>query len=236
MPDIHAKRFFPVIHCICPYEQQGVGHAISNTKIAMENGADGVFLIGHGLLFGDLVYIYDNVRKQFPDIWIGVNFLDLTGYDNSRLLCSVVRKLERLHGLWMDVIPDVRLDIPSTIEVFGGVAFKYRDSEILGEELKVSCKIALDVVDVITTSGTKTGQSPDPRKLEAIRENIGNDIRIALASGVTGENVKLFPQVNDFIVASSIIERSDDHGGHEYFVPVKVARVAQSVLIAMMTR
>lgn len=225
-----TKRFFPVIHCIDPFEQQGIGHAICNTKIAIKNKADGVFLIGHAVNYSQMCHIYENVRKQFPDIWIGVNFLDVTVmFDDGALLTDLVKDCLRLNGLWVDHLPIHRLLIDS-IEVFGGVAFKYINPDIRGEELKKSCDQAGQLVDIITTSGTKTGSAPDVAKLEEIRKNIGNEKRLALASGVTLENVSLFlPTVSDFLVASSITERVKDFGNHEYLVPEKVVALATKI-------
>jgi hypothetical protein len=226
---MNSKRFFPVIHCVDPYEQQGIGHALHNTRIAEESGADGVFLIGHSMAYRSLCEIYEHVRKQFPDMWIGVNFLDVSSYRDWPLLSDIARLLH-VNGLWIDTLPDKRLDVPSSTEVFGGVAFKYIDPSIRGAQLKESCDKALHVVDVITTSGTKTGSAPDVQKLEEIRENIGNDAQLALASGVTEKNISLFlPIVDTFLVASSIIERREDLGNHEYLIPEKVEAMARKI-------
>lgn len=226
----NGKRFFTVVRCVYPFEEQGIGHALCNTKIAMKNGADGVFLIGHALKYGPLREIYEHVRKQFPEIWIGINFLDFTGHQKWSLLSGVVRQTQGLNGLWMDALPPVRLDIPSSIEVFGGVAFKSQDPDIRGEELIESCNKAKEVADVITTSGYKTGSPPDVAKLEEIRRNIGSETHLALASGVSKENISLFlPIVDTFLVASSIIERRRDLGNYEYFIPEKVKELADLI-------
>lgn len=227
---MNAKRFFPVIHCVSPYEEQGIAHAIHNTAIAMENGADGVFLIGHALEYELLCEIYDSARKRFPEIWIGVNFLDISARCEWSLLSSIVKQSQGLNGLWIDALPDKRLDVPSSVEVFGGVAFKYIDPDIHGEALRESCCKATQVVDVVTTSGTKTGSAPDVMKLEEIRSIIGDEARLALASGVTEENVLLFlPTVDTFLVASSVIECRNDFGGNECFIPEKVLNLAKRI-------
>lgn len=220
---MNTKKFFPVIHCVDPLKEQGIRHAIHNTRIAIDNGADGVFLIGLRLNFKPLSEIYENVRKQFPEAWIGINFLDVSVSCNWTLLGSIGRHLKGINGLWIDTLPYRRLDVSASVEVFGGVAFKYIDPHLRGKELKESCGKALQVVDVITTSGTKTGSPPDPQKLVEIRGNIGEKRRLALATGVTEENVDLFlPTVSDFLVAASIVERRKDLGGQEYFIPEKV--------------
>lgn len=224
---LSLKRFFPVIHCIDPFYRGGTAHAIHNTRIAMNNKADGVFLIGHKMDRTALSYIYEQIRKQAPNIWIGINFLDVT---NFVTLEGLVKGCPGINALWIDTLPDERLDVPSSVEVFGGVAFKYIDPDIRGEQLTESCNKALQVVDVITTSGTKTGSAPDTQKLEEIRSNIGNKPCLALASGVTEKNVSLFlPTVDTFLVASSIIERRKDLGNHEYIIPEKVLALATKI-------
>lgn len=228
------KRFFPVIHCVDPNKQQGVGHALANARTAYDNGADGIFLIGHGLDSHTVCDLYEKTRKQFPERWIGVNFLDLAAEED---LCSqgelerAVKKCGGLNGLWMDGLPNTRPKyISSRIEVFGGVAFKCIDPNQRGYELERSCERAKLVVDVITTSGNSTGSPPDIAKLKEIRRNIGTESRLALASGVTAENISLFlPFVTDYLVASSIIEKRENRGNHEYFIPKKVLDLASKI-------
>lgn len=230
-----SKRFFPVIHCVCPYKEQGIGHAIKNTRIAIENGADGVFLIGHSINCHKLSYIYQQVREQFPEIWIGVNFLGLTAAADWSSLPIMVNVCLGINALWMDCVPDERfmfgkLGTHKPVEVFGGVAFKYIDPNIRGAALSRECARAKQLVDVITTSGSKTGSPPEVAKLEEIRRNIGTETRLALASGVTRENVPLFlSTATDFLVASSIIEPRKERGGHEYLVPEKVRSLADEI-------
>ena len=218
------KRFLPVIHCVCPYEKGGVGHALSNARTAIENGADGVILIGHRVDHCGMCEIYEQVRKQFPSIWIGINFLDIAAVENWVGICSVVKRCIGLNGLWIDGMPDEIISISASIEVFGGVAFKYKDPNITGRQLADACEKAVRVVNVVTTSGNKTGGQPEISKLEEIREYIGGEFPFALASGVSAENIfKFLHAVDIFLVSSSIIERRN---GADYFVSNKVKELA----------
>src|SRR3989344_2491051 len=168
------KRFFPVIHCVSPFTKQGTGHALLNTQIAFRGGADGVFLIGHNMPYTEVLYIYEQVRKQFFARWIGIN--------------------------------------------------------LLGEGLFMACQNALNYVDTVTTSGDKTGSPPDVAKVQAMREAIRPHDSLALASGVSVENVALFkPYVDTFLVASSITERRADRGGQEYLVQERVTALAAAI-------
>lgn len=220
-----SKKFYPVVHCLNPHKAKGVMRTILNTGIAMENEADGVFLIGHSLISSDLVYIYECVRQEFPDIWIGINFLDISNWEK---LSTTARLCNNLNALWTDKIPDYRLPLSFTIRRFGGVAFKYIAPNLTGDDLVVACRKAVLIVDVATTSGEATGSPPDVAKLEAIKENLGGRIPLALASGVSVDNVQMFkPMVDIFLASSSICER--DHEGVEYFVPKKVSQLADLI-------
>lgn len=233
-----GKKFYPVIHCIDPYVKQGVGHAIRNTSLAIENGADGVFLIGHGMNSVSLIYLYENVRKLFPKVWIGINFLDISHdtifhgasfcFSWSRI-SSAVKKCENLNALWIDAMPDERLPL-SAIQVFGGVAFKYLSPHLSGTALADACEHAIQRVDVVTTSGDKTGSAPSVEKLETIKRHLEGRIPLALASGVSSSNVREFLETVDiFLVASSICERNPKLGNEEYLVPEKVRELADLI-------
>lgn len=233
-----GKKFYPVIHCIDPREKQGIGHALRNTSIAIENGADGVFLIGHGMHYGALLYLYENVRKQFPKVWIGVNFLDLscdaiqhgtTSSSERSRLTYVARKCENLNALWIDGMPHIRLRL-AAIQVFGGVAFKYLSPHLSGAALAIACERAIQCVDVATTSGDKTGSAPSVEKLESIKGHLEGRIPLALASGVSSSNVRKFlGAVDIFLVASSICGRMSHLGDEEYLVPEKVRELADLI-------
>lgn len=224
------KRFFPVVHCVCPLEKQGSGHALRNARIAFENFADGVFLIGHALNYQSLLMIYEQVRKEFPENWIGVNFLDVAARKDWSLLMQLARRYPDVNALWIDNMPDTRLDTNARIELFGGVAFKYIDPNLRGEALVAECHRAKRLVDVITTSGSATGSPPDIAKLEEMRSAIGDQTRLALASGVTIENVGEFlPTVDTFLVASSVTRREKNLGNREYLIPERVMFLATEI-------
>ena len=226
---MNSKKFYPVIHCVT-LKEDGINHALQNARIARTNGADGVFLIGHKVRSGELCHIYENVRKHHPNIWIGINFLDIAKSGNTIDLFSAVRKCSGLNGLWFDRLPDARLDLPRTIEVFGGVAFKYIEPNIAGQALLIACERAVRTVDVATTSGSATGSAPEVLKLETISKLLGGRIPLAVASGVSADNVtEMLPHTDIFLVASSLIEKDPDYGGHEYLVPEHVRVCADKI-------
>lgn len=230
MDVLSQKKFYPVIHCICPYEQQGIGHALQNTHIAIGGEADGIFLIGHTMRHSDLIYIYEHVRKHFPNIWIGINFLDTPLHGNCLRHIDSAKKCDNLNALWIDGMPNNRLLFPSTLQVFGGVAFKYKDPHLKGDVLKNACEKAISCVDVATTRGDKTGVVPEISKLQWIQKYLEERIPLALASGVSLENVSLFlPYVDIFLVATSISSMRNNFWHADCLVPEKVKELADKI-------
>jgi len=73
---IITKKLIIVIHCR-DKDNKPLEHAYNQTKIAVDNGADGVFLILHHRdpKNENLIKIYHHIRSKFPDLFIGINFL-----------------------------------------------------------------------------------------------------------------------------------------------------------------
>ncbi|MFD1506928.1 hypothetical protein ACFSBG_14780, partial [Georgenia yuyongxinii] len=63
--------------------------------------------------------------------------------------------------------------------------------------------------DVPTTSGPGTGKSADPSKLAAIRRGAGMTTPLAIASGVTTENIHSILPVVDFVLVATGIAAPD---------------------------
>ena len=68
-----APAVFPVIHV------QNFEQAKRNVTVAVREGAQGVFLINHDFSTAELLPIIKQVRASFPYLWLGVNFLGVTG-------------------------------------------------------------------------------------------------------------------------------------------------------------
>lgn len=194
--------FLPVIHV------ESAELAIVNAEIAFDNGADGIFLIGHGMPYSDLNPIYENVRKNFPDQWIGLNYLDRgresldiipasanalwadnSGIDDKDVSQSVIAfNLERRNGPWKGLY-------------FGGTAFKHQS---IVKDVSLAAKNAVPYVDVITTSGPKTGEPPSVSKIRSMRQASWCH-PLAIASGMNPENVSEYmPYVDCFMVSTGI--------------------------------
>lgn len=196
----------PVIHV------ENLRQALKNAEIANKAGADGVFLISMIGMWGeDLLDIQRAVKNEFPIWWVGVNLL-------GEYPANIFSKLDKcVSGLWVDNARiDERMEHQTEAEsissarenskwdglYFGGVAFKYQRQV---SDLALAAKIATRNMDVITTSGPGTGQAADFDKIATMKASVG-DFPVAVASGVTPENVSTYRNVADcYLVATSLL-------------------------------
>lgn len=196
---------FVVVHV------RGPEHAVRNAAKAHEGGADGVFLIRHHGTHRQLLAEHDEVVRSYPDLWVGLNFLDLRGPEAFE---QASRALP--HGLWTDSLempglaPDESRDLRAAYGGihFGGAAFKYqRQVRPLEEE----ARFAAARCDVVTTSGDQTGSPPSLEKIVAMRGALGSDVPLAIASGISESNVDLYATLADaFLVATSVTDERDE--------------------------
>ena len=198
----------PVIHV------ETADQSIRNAEIAQRAGADGVFLISHSLGYKGLFEIYRQVRSQFQNhLWIGVNCLDLLPEEVFDKLPSDV------DGVWVDnaCIDELSDSQPKAERIcamressgwrgfyFGGVAFKYQRHV---SDLYASARIASQYMDVVTTSGSGTGEAANREKIAAMKKAL--DWRpLAIASGITPENVSNYLDIAEFFLVATGISRS----------------------------
>ncbi len=194
----------PVVH-VASQDQ-----ALRNTGVAHKAGANGVFLINHGMGWRELLQIHEQVAAAFSDFWMGVNCLDLEPRETIR------RVTPRVNGIWVDnahimestngqpgaeAVLDERKRRGWAGLYFGGVAFKYQRHV---EDLARAAWLAARFMDVVTTSGPGTGQAAEVDKIAEMKQALG-DHPLAIASGITPENVADFlPHADCFLVATGI--------------------------------
>jgi predicted TIM-barrel enzyme len=204
----------PVIH-VLDQEQ-----AERNIQTAIDGGCPGVFLINHDFEKEKLLPIIREVRKTYPDYWIGVNFLAVTGKYAFPILGLLQSESVRIDGYWADdaCIDERRTeeDQPEASEItsirqasgwnglyVGGTAFK-KQREVDPAQYGYSAQIACNHMDVVLTSGVATGHAADVNKIKTFRDNCG-DTALGLASGITPENaVQYIDDVDLFMVATGI--------------------------------
>jgi predicted TIM-barrel enzyme len=86
--------------------------------------------------------------------------------------------------------------------VFASIDFKYQSP---AQDLEGATLSASTMYEVTVTSGPATGEAPTVEKLQRMRKAAGDDSNIALASGVTAENIREFlPYVDTFMVATGV--------------------------------
>lgn len=206
----HRHVVLPVIHVVSEAQ------ALRNARIARDAFADGVFLINHDMQWGELLRIHEVVDRAFPNWWVGVNCLDLPPAD-------VFSKISgRVAGVWVDDA-GVREDLPQQTEAaalararaaagkpalyFGGVAFKYQRPVA---DVGRAARIAAGYMDIVTTSGPGTGHAADVDKIRTMKAALGAT-PLAIASGITPENVGDYLPIADcFLVATGISKSFDE--------------------------
>ncbi len=209
----------PVIH-VLDQEQ-----ASRNIRIALQEGAVGVFLINHDFDMETFLPIIRAIRLEYPFLWLGVNFLAVTARDAFPVLADLEKQGCVVDGYWAD---DARIDEkramddqPEAAEIckikkecgwegiyFGGTAFKKQRPVEQGDYPHCAA-VAARWMDVVTTSGTATGKAACMEKVKSFRQGAGNTA-LALASGVTPENIGEYVDSLDAILVATGINLPDD--------------------------
>ena len=209
----------PVIHV------RDAAQACRNAAVAIEAGAQGVFLINHDFAREELVPILGEVRARFPSLWLGVNFLAVTGRDAFPVLGRLQAEGVEIDAYWAD---DARIDerVPADLQTeageiaaareesgwpglyFGGTAFK-KQRPVAPSDHEAAARTATVWMDAVTTSGVATGEAADRAKIAAFRRGCG-DAPLALASGVTPENAADYAADVDAMLVATGINRPGD--------------------------
>ena len=225
----------PVIH-VRDNEQAG-----RNAGIAAGEGAAGVFLINHDFGIEPFLPIIRHVRDKFPALWLGVNFLAVTGRDAFPVLGKLQSQGATIDAYWAD---DARIDESRSAsdqlearEILaakaasnwhgfytGGTCFK-KQREVPAEMHEAAARIAAGYMDAVCTSGVATGQAVDLSKIKIFRRAI-SDAALMVASGITPENASAYMgDVDGFMVATGINKPGD-------FYNIDPARLARLIKLA----
>ena len=226
-----GPAILPVIHVL------DRGQTFKNIRTAIEEGAAGVFLINHDFEPERLLPIIRSARESFPSLWLGVNFLGVTGKQAFPILGELEQDGILVDAYWAD---DARIDESCSADdqseaqqildtksasgwhgmYFGGVAFK-KQREVAPQDFGIAAEIAADYMDVVTTSGKATGKQTPTDKVATFRAGVG-DNALGIASGVTPENIRMYrDHVDAILVATGI-----NHTGDFYNIdPLKLRRM-----------
>ncbi len=209
----------PVIHVLDETQ------TARNVELSVTSGAAGVFLINHDFGVEQFLPIIRHVRARFPSVWLGVNFLAVTGLDAFPVLGTLAREGCVVDAYWAD---DARIDeaveAKEQVEAiaiasarsgwdgmyFGGTAFK-KQREVAPDDYFMAATQARGFMDVVTTSGVATGHAADRGKIETFRRAC-HDTPLAIASGITPENALDYaPDVDAFLVATGVSAPGEFH-------------------------
>ncbi len=203
----------PVIHVL------DADQTARNIDIALDAGVAGVFLINHDFSVELFLPIVRAIRKRYPALWIGLNFLAVTGEHAFPVLGDLQEEGFRIDAYWAD---DACIDEKVSLQdqehasriqqarkesqwnglYLGGTCFK-KQREVDPKDYGVAAELATHFMDGVCTSGIATGMEADTDKIKLFRERIGEHV-LALASGITPENAYDYLQVDCFMVATGI--------------------------------
>lgn len=200
----------PVIHVL------DNARTMRNVREVIGAGAAGCFLINHDFEPERFVPIIRHVRDRFAGLWMGVNFLGVSGRYAFPMLGALAKEGCAVDGYWAD---DACIDEygqnTEAQEIariydqsgwrgmyFGGTCFK-KQREVAPEHFGDAAREACAFMDVVTTSGVATGKEADLTKVETFRQAMG-DRPLALASGITPQNAWSYADVDCFMVATGI--------------------------------
>lgn len=217
---MRARTFYAVIHA------HDVTHGYEQAARALESGADGIALI-------DQLCTPDDVSA------LAVRLKPLIA-DRGRLLVNILNDdqqaldiaSERDCGVWADALTGTLqgcLDqgLAAEMTVLCGFGFKYqRETDLETGYLLGLARQYQKMSErfVYMTSGRATGLAPTSVWLRRLRALIGDDAPLAVASGMTPENIGLYlGQASCFLVGTSI--EDDEHR----IVPWKVRAIADQI-------
>lgn len=196
---------WPVIHV-----RDGL-QTLQNTNIAMAAGCHGIMLIS---MHGDddiLDPIAAHLRIHFPGIRIGVNYLTMKAPDalmrsqSEGYAATWTDRQEFTCGKPTNDAFHMRANLRAGHLFFAAVAFKGQAADLMPG---YSARIAADGGLIPTTSGSKTGVAPDVEKIAGMRRSLKPDQPLAIASGVSPENIGSFAPLVSHILVSTGVSKS----------------------------
>lgn len=188
-------EIIPVIHMI------NQNQVLTNVRTCVDSGIEKIFIINHQTSNDELIKCATRVKNEFPNLWIGLNMLDVQLED------AILYDFD-FDGLWCDQTLTVEVSKNRKFKglIFSGLSFKYQPQP---KDLEESCKEAIFATDVATTSGVGTGKSADINKILKIHEYLDGH-PMAIASGVNKDNILSYKGLVDYLlVASSITSKSE---------------------------
>ncbi len=206
---VRGPVVLPVIHVL------DRDRTLKNIDVLTDLNASGCFLINHDFDVDTFLPIVREVRSARPNLWMGLNFLAVTGLEAFPQLARLEAEGCRIDAYWAD---DARIDERASAQseaqaiahartgwsglYFGGTAFK-KQRPVAENDYACAASAAAQWMDVVCTSGQATGVEADDAKIATFRGAIG-ETALALASGITPDNASRYRDVDAFMVATGI--------------------------------
>ena len=221
------KILLPVVHVV------NITQTLKNVSILHEENVKGCWLINHSCSDEVFANAFNLIKYQIPDFWIGINYLG-SPFDPINFCVEYNIKP---NAFWFDNVGVSDSDCSggrlirtkmnehnlNDVLVFGSICFKYQRQP---KSVEVTTKTALEICDVITTSGKGTGidhTKEDLIKFHTMKSICNGNSYLAVASGISKTNIhNILECVDIFMVNTSISE-------NEIFIREKVKRLVQII-------
>jgi hypothetical protein len=221
------KILLPVIHVIT------IKQTLTNARILHENNVQGCWIINHSCSDEVFADAFNQIKATYPGLWVGINYL---GREFAPIIFCSQFKIKP-DGFWFDNVGvsdhdatkgrEIRTLMEQTglsdVLVFGSICFKYQRQP---KSVETTTKTALDICDVITTSGKGTGidhDVSDINKFRTMKSICAGNSYLAVASGISESNISnILEHVDIFMVNTSIAK-------DEIFIPEKVANLVKII-------
>ncbi len=182
-----------------------------NAQIALDNGCTGVFLISMDGNDPPLLALAQEIKRNYPSKKVGINHLTMNA--DTSLILNLVGNIDATWtdkpGVNSDHTTEMARNIGSMLTLepshlfFGSVAFKYQKKDT---NPGLAAMLARNLGMIPTTSGPATGKAPRPEKIQVMRNALDAGA-LAIASGITPENINLFKDLATHILVSTGISK-----------------------------
>lgn len=205
-------RVFPVVHI----RDEKIAH--TQAKIALKEGADGVYLIDHHRHTpARLFKVAELLNQAYPRPFVGINILGLKPSQQLEQ-CGMALDAGSItrapSAVWSD-LRDSDKDATTLkgldgrlrhVLTLGAASFKYQDET---EDPEISAELARHAAifsDIVVTSGPGTGSPPSKEKVDAMKDAVDTLFgkELAVASGVSPDNVSNLSSADQVLVSTSI--------------------------------
>lgn len=240
-----TKKLFVVLHMIQPYSPLSdnvIDHTVKQCDIAVDNGADGVCIIAGqlGITIHQLNEAARLIKGKYPKTFVIINYL----IDPSFSMRSIPHYVD---GIWTDQGVDGRgyqRDIIEASFVRGRIdwngiwfaGFFHKGGDLRQPENDEKLKILTDNLlelhqSVIpTTTGLGTGIPADLSSINRLYKMIDGRKKMAIASGITIENVSSYLPYIDYFFVGTGVEKKTNHNIHVGFLDAQSIRQLSSII------